>query len=324
MSTANPLVLWDNRTTANFRAWAQAIHDSLIAVGLVQTADTGQVTISTMALPTGSPTFVGYEIYRFNDALQATKPVFLKIEYGAGSANVVQGSFRVSISNATNGAGTLNGTLVSTAKTLNGQIAIVDTAPQPSFFCGDTSSMVFAWPTSNATGGFRPSLVMVERTRNADGTANGDAVVLATVQGYGYGSGAGSYGDSSAQVLSYLNNTVGAAYRWLPISSPNVFGYWDAAGSVGTDINLFPFLVASPKPEAQMLSVLGCYAAAFTPEVPISVIVNGGSHTYLSLGGQMYATTLILPSTVDWQTAANSGLGYGGNTYVCSLVMRYE
>ena len=53
-------------------------------------------------------TFAGYEIWRFNDAFQATKPVFIKIEYGV-AAVVDRPSLRVTASSATNGAGTPSG-----------------------------------------------------------------------------------------------------------------------------------------------------------------------------------------------------------------------
>ena len=323
MSTANPSVLWDNRSTANFRAWAQAMHDSFAAVGMVQTTDTGQINISTAA-PSSAGVYVGYEIWRFADSLQATKPVFVKVEYGSGVNSTVQAAARFTVSNGTNGAGTLNGTLLMNSQQIQGQYQTADTAPQPAFFCGDTSSIVFAWPTSNATAGFRPSVVMIERTRNTDGTPNGDAVGFTLMQGYGYGSNASQYGDTFSQLMSYLNTQVGPVYRWAPIASPNTYGYWDSAGSIGTDINLFPYLMSSPKPEAQALSLLGCYAQAMTVLTTAQVVVNGATHTYLALGPQCYCSALLYPQGGSWQNAANNGIAYGANSYVCSLLMRYE
>lgn len=324
MSTANPNVLFDNRSVGNFRAWAQAMHDSFIAVGLVQTADTGQVNISTMAVPGAINTYAGYEIFRFADTLQATKPIFIKVEYGNGPTSVgALAAFRISISNNTNGAGSLSGTVVSTAQQIQGQALTADVQPQPAYFCSDLSSLVFAWPTSTASGGFRPSVVMIERTRNSDGTANGDGVAFATMQGYGATGSGTAMGDSMAQMLSFLSVTVGPAYRWWPIASPNIYSFWDSAGSVGTDINLFPFSVATPKPEAQMMSVLGCYSYAFATETPVTVVVNGGSHSYLALGFQAYVSTYTLPLTSTWAASAG-GVGYGVNQNVCSVIMRYE
>lgn len=318
MSTSAVNVLFQSQTSAVlFRAWSQVLHDGLIAVGLVQTADTGQINLTTVALP-GAPSYAGYEIYRFADTLQATKPVFIKIEYGVPSS-AVGGVFRVSVGTATNGAGTLTG-LLSTTATITGQWSVTDTASQPAYFFGDTSSVAVAWPSSNASAGWRPSMFMVERTRNSDGTPNGDAVVMAVVQGYGYGGAATAFGDTFAAVLSYLNNSVGTRNS-LPISSPGHVGYWDSAGSTsGLDNNLFPFLVITPKQEAQMLSVLGCYSYTLAGQQTAQVTALGATHTYLSLGLQHYASVIPGPA----QAHSVSGSGYGVNNLVQSVFMRYE
>lgn len=318
MSTYTNNVLFQNQSlVAIFRAWVQVMHDGLTSVGLVQTSDTGQALPSTIALP-GASTFSGFEIYRFADSLQATKPVFIKMEYGTAPNNT--GSiFRVTLGTSTNGAGTLTGQ-VTPSPTVTGQWAVVDTSSQPAYFSGDTSSFTVAWPSSNATGGWRPSMVMAERTRNADGTPNGDAVVFAVVQDYGFGGSAGGYGDTSASVVSYLNNSVGTRNS-LPIASPGQVGYWDAAGTTnGLDNNLFPFLVITPKQEAQMLSVLGCYASALVGQQTAQVTVLGAVHTYLSLGSQHYAVVTPGPAA----SLATVGGSYGANSQSQSLLMRYE
>lgn len=320
MSTASTPLIFQNYNVTQFRAWAQAISGMLQAVGLVQTADTGQVNLTTMTVP-AIGNYAGFEIFRFNDALQASKPVFIKVEYGTGSANALQASVRFSVSNATNGAGTLSGTTTSSTTTffLLGHHSVQDTQMQPAYCFGDTSSVALAFPTSVPSGGWRPSMFMVERTRNADGTPNGDGVAVSTVQGFGFGGAAGSYGDSYSQLLSFLAGIAAPVVRWLPIVSPGIFGFWDQAGSVGTDINLFPYLVATPKPEAQMMSLLGCYSHAFTGQTTTEVNVNGEDHTYISLGNIMYAS--FIPSSV----AGYSGtIPYGQNFLIGSLLMRYE
>ena len=77
-----------SRTTAlddaTFRAWGLQLSNALAAVGLVKTADTGQIDWATVssrastATPStrssGSPT-----------RMQATAPVYLKVSYGTGS-----------------------------------------------------------------------------------------------------------------------------------------------------------------------------------------------------------------------------------------------
>lgn len=315
MATDTRLAAFNSATVTNYRAWAQAIHDGLQAVGMVQTADTGQINLTTVALP-GAGNFGGYEIWRFADALQATAPVFMKIEYGNG-ANTNTAIMRVTVSNATNGAGTLNGSMVTGSPVITGQ-STTETNQTPFLFCGDTSSVVFALSAQIAANGFQPSMVMIERTRNADGTPNGDGLAFSTVQGYGSVNGA-VFGDSTTQVLSFLTTAISGVGRWLPIANPAVFAYWDAAGSVGTDINLFPYLVATPKPEAQMLSVIGCYSLAQAVMTTCQVVANGATHTYIALGGLMYATTYPSSQPATW-----TPLGYGQNSRTASLLMRWE
>lgn len=107
-TTTNHLVTDD----PTFRAWGQAIHDQLIAAGLTQTSDTGQINLATVARPATS-SYGGYEIFRFNDAKQATEPLFIKFEYGqASSAN--RPMLKCHTGTGTDGAGTLTGELTLT------------------------------------------------------------------------------------------------------------------------------------------------------------------------------------------------------------------
>lgn len=92
-------------TDAEFRAWATNLHNALIAAGLVQTADTGQADFTTMTRPAGGVYF--YRVYRYSDALQATAPVFVRVEYGTGGGAANTPGIRVGIGRATDGAGTL-------------------------------------------------------------------------------------------------------------------------------------------------------------------------------------------------------------------------
>lgn len=95
-------------TTANYRIWVAEIIDNLIAAGLVQTTDAGQIDVSTATQP-GAGTYPHFAMFRFNDALQATAPVFMKIEFGAGGTT--QPMIAVTVGSGTNGSGTLTGTV---------------------------------------------------------------------------------------------------------------------------------------------------------------------------------------------------------------------
>src|SRR6186997_665737 len=105
--TATP-ANFTNSSDANFRVWGAYISSKLLAGGMVQTADTGQINWTTVLTPTGINTYAGYEIWRFADALQASAPVYFKIEYGEGS-NVDGPAVRVKFGTGSDGAGNLTG-----------------------------------------------------------------------------------------------------------------------------------------------------------------------------------------------------------------------
>lgn len=73
---------------ATWRERHKFISDLLTAGGIPKTADSGQIDLTTATQPGSNNTAAGYEIRRFADTLQATKPIFFKIEYGRdGGAN---------------------------------------------------------------------------------------------------------------------------------------------------------------------------------------------------------------------------------------------
>lgn len=69
-------------------AWkliCQDIHDALLLAGLTQTATAGQLDIAGVAALPADGSYAGFREYAFSDALQATAPVILKLEFGCGT-----------------------------------------------------------------------------------------------------------------------------------------------------------------------------------------------------------------------------------------------
>jgi hypothetical protein len=95
-------------TDADFRAWGVALAAQFAAVGLVKTADTGQIdwtTILSRSRPTSSAAMrSGASTMRFKPRSRS----FIRIDYGSGS-NALNPSLWVTVGTATNGAGTLTG-----------------------------------------------------------------------------------------------------------------------------------------------------------------------------------------------------------------------
>lgn len=107
MTTASWNTVITHSTDAQFRAWGSEFASKLAAIGLVQTADTGQINWVTVTRPAIN-TMAGYEIWRFNDATQGSAPIFLKVEYGTGTTATFPGMF-LTVATGSNGSGTLTG-----------------------------------------------------------------------------------------------------------------------------------------------------------------------------------------------------------------------
>jgi hypothetical protein len=158
---------------ATFRTWGGGISAQLAAVGLVQAADTGQINWATVARPAANG-FAGYEIWRFSDSLQATFPVFIKLEYGTGSL-ADRPSLRVQTGSGTNGAGTLTGQVgiqrTPTAASKTAGIVL------PSYCSGGPSRLNLVNNLDVAGSTFSMS-IMIERTRNSAGAETSDGIVV--------------------------------------------------------------------------------------------------------------------------------------------------
>jgi hypothetical protein len=97
----------NHSTDAGFRAWGSEMSAKLAAIGLVQTSDTGQINWATVTRSAANVA-AGYEIWRFNDSLQSTSPIFIKLEYGTNGA-ADRPNVWITVATGSNGAGTLTG-----------------------------------------------------------------------------------------------------------------------------------------------------------------------------------------------------------------------
>lgn len=93
-------------TGADWANYIENFHNALIACGLTVTSDTGQLATlnpGTYVAPTTIST-LGYRMYRLNDTLSATSPVFIKVTFRCSSGRIP--AFDVQAGGpTTNGAG---------------------------------------------------------------------------------------------------------------------------------------------------------------------------------------------------------------------------
>ena len=192
MTTASWSAVFAQTTAAQFRAIGGRSQAHLAAIGLVQTTDTGQIDWTTVAAPTTSAQSMGYEIWRFNDALQATAPIFFKIEFGsAGPAD--HPSIWLTVGTGSNGAGTI--TNIGAARRHlkhDGPAGPTGTA-YPNYLCHVEGFLGVVLRVGYANVNTECSFIIC-RYSNDDGTPNGDGYVRARhveQPGHGYGHAAG-------------------------------------------------------------------------------------------------------------------------------------
>lgn len=164
---------------ADFRAIIAIWRAAFTAWGWVQAGDSGQINPSTVNFPGSNNTSAGQEIWYFNDGLQATRPVGIRIHYRrGGDANDWAVSITVSMS-VTDGnlvfLGQESGSLTVNAATA-GTRTNADTTAYKVAGSGDTNRGVISFFHNVASSPFG-LLFSIERTRDADGDANGDGVV---------------------------------------------------------------------------------------------------------------------------------------------------
>jgi hypothetical protein len=188
MTTNTYTTTWDHSTTAGFRAWGSALSAAIQACGCALTADTGQINWATVNVPAGANTAAGYEIYAFTDTLQATSPIYIKLEYGTGPLGAANYPMLwVTVGTATNGAGTLTGTTTVRQNLLcnynaSGGISSAVT-PYPTYVSFDGSYLGVAHKIGGLStyngGGFSGGTFMVGRQCDpATGAYIGGGVTL--------------------------------------------------------------------------------------------------------------------------------------------------
>lgn len=251
----------NHTTDADFRAWAKQLSDAIKAC-LTQTSDTGQVdwTLGTQAKPSGSPTFPYYEVYRFNDPLQATAPVYIKISYGQASNG--QAGIRMQVATVTNGAGSLSGLTTSTSLDSYGG---TNTISQTTYACYKDGCFTLAWGAKAAGSRI---LAYVERSRDSTGASTPDGVIVMT---------AGQ--SSTTTILSYQANVTSSS------TIPCLVNSLQPARSSGLAVvNLYNWFLFTP--DIHNLTGIFTYKDGEIPQYSEvdAALVGGTSRHYLCVG----------------------------------------
>lgn len=273
-----------NSSNAYFRDWGKKLSDAMETVGFTKTADTGQIDWTTVLAPGAALTIMGYEIRAFSDALQASNPVVVKIEYGSGSSNASNVAINVTVGRASDGAGTLVGEISSTFAI---KCANTSTTAYDCYVSGASDRIGFAM-FSNAT--YLLSLY-IERTKSSAG-AN-------TVAGVNI---VGTVASSNYQQY-FAKKGLGNPFT---IATPGICCLAPYSGTAvnGSDIGLFPIFPLLGYADNPDLGACVYFTADIAAATSVALTILGASHTYITVAGSI--------GTIN------------GNTSAKSLAVRYE
>lgn len=298
MATDTRVINSSIASDVDFRACVAGLRAMLAAAGLVQTADTGQLDPATVVRPTsGGSVAAGYEIYRFADALQATLPVYIKVEYGTGFAANNFGWW-FTVGTGTNGAGVLTGQVSGRRQ----QYPLVVGANN--WYCsgsqgadGGRFAMIANYIAANGNGS---SFLCIERTRDANGNPTADGIIFFGLQNAGSTALAFlQHVPAAGLVPAGVNSTSGVQYPTLG-GGPS---YASGKSIIGLNVGLLPTIALLGK----VLFGTPLYFAPADIGDLSTIVVNqfGAAHTFMCFGsGMNYSnvmSNIITGIAIRWE-----------------------
>jgi hypothetical protein len=267
-------------TDQEFRDWVAGIRTALEAVGLVRTADTGQIDTATVVKPPSTNFVSGYDIFRFNDGYQAACPIFFKLEYGSAGSSAGRPGLLLTYGQGSNGAGVLTGTVTSRVAAFpNASKTIGDTLPL--YASGDGSGFALI-ASLEPTSSLYSLPFFIDRPRLIDGTPTTEAFVYWQAGQ----SGTQRWGIVPAEGTAYTN-TSSTQQPLFPTHGLSRFG---------TEVALYPHLMCV-KGRPRIGGIAHCYALAdIGALVPVEADWMGTKRTLLPLGIGVAGATLVFGS----------------------------
>lgn len=279
MTTATWSTPCDHTTTAGYRAWGSEFNTKLALVGMVQTADTGQINWTTTTLPIAN-TINGYEIWRLSSS-----NLYFKLSYGTGNATnapVIQ----MQVGTGSNGSGTLTGTLSTNVdgRTVGSTNLSSSVTNFQSYLCATADYLYIGWKFGGYTSAPSGASVFLLAARTVDSTG------AATSVGYQVIGGNGASG--FVQNVATTAGVVGTATAFNSASNfTMVFGATGAIpatsqdGSGNNQAFLWWFSILGTTPVLPMLHgatiLQGDLANGSTASL---TLVGSTPHTYIGAG----------------------------------------
>lgn len=309
-STSTPVSMASNAT---FQSWYNEQITQLTAVGLTQTADTGQIS-PTAVIPAVN-TSAGYTTWRFNDTLQSTAAIFIKLEFGVG-AILTEPQMWITVGTGSNGSGTLTGTTTTRVACLTGSPPQSTVTNYASRWCYNATDgylgMVFKTGSLASSVNVSMGAFFIFRGNTTGGASAGDAYILVTnsINATGTSASAGvmqCYSYASAAVFPAL--AVATAGGWVAGPSAGLMPFALTTTLVG-GVTAYITPVYYMNPNICFSAFLG---VALLSEAPLGTtislaIIGATTHTFLSVGAPF---------------GTNGSFGLAQNI-ACTLLMIWE
>ena len=266
MTTASTTTRVRHDSDAEFRLWGSEFSTQLAAVGLVKTADTGQINWTTVTRP-AVVTDAGYEVWRFNDTHQSTCPIFIKFYYGTHST-AASPRIRVQFGTGSDGSGALTGQRFSgSIFILNSSSTQTATTTRASYWSASDGFFGFVWKAASSS----ECAMLISRYSDDDGDPT-DIGFLIQATG------------NAGQVLRALGMKT-ATYDWqvTGISTPCALNPCTfLAGNVSGDVPVFPVFGMNRFESVHVMGIVGILlGSAVALGTTFSTDTVGKSRTYL-------------------------------------------
>jgi hypothetical protein len=265
---------------ANFRAFAQFVEDLLVTTGgWTVTADTGQTLPSALLIPTAQNVKMGFRIYQMTDALSATYPVVMKVDYGSSQFNGSMVKIWVTVGMGSDGIGNITNVMVNSLGCAVGTNASSATDLTNSYGSASPGRMCFGLFVSESASLNYQLIFSIERSKNDIGADNGDGILITLTNGLNSGVDSTQYG-IYANTLQPAQET-GVAYIMTMQNPSQSFD-----GSVGAGV-ISHFKGIAQQPGIGMIIM---NSADVPPEGTFVLNIYGANHAYQHLGANTSVT----------------------------------
>lgn len=263
MATFSGSYNFDMSVLANYTALMGDIFDQIVAMGLVQTADTGQTDPGGVGSLPAQNNYGNFAVFRTNDGLAN---LYFRIGFGRDGSNHPAMTFQ--LGTGTDGAGTLTGNTTS-SKTGN---AGVTTSGRSVYISGDTNRLTICL---NPVATSRDQAFHLGFARSHDGTGADTAAEATLIWIYS--------GTNGGQHTIALSGTSGVEQTYLRAACPR-----PASGStwdVGLGDGVAMVVPMGSSYGANPSLAAGLYRLGdLTPDTTTVISVYGSNHTYLVAG----------------------------------------